>query len=152
MSDQEQIAAKRPYPAPDAEPCPECAALIGKKSIARHRRVVHGWRKPTAAERFFAKVNKRGPDECWEWQARTDKVGYGRFSPDSSRLVAAHRWSYEHATGETIPEGMLILHSCDNPPCVNPAHLRVGTSADNAADREARGRGRRPKRRSEEAA
>jgi len=65
-------------------------------------------------------------------------MGYGGFW-DGSRVVAAHRfaWGMEHGS---IPEGLHILHRCDNPPCCNPPHLYLGTNADNVADRVSRGR------------
>lgn len=89
--------------------------------------------------RFWAKVDVRGPDECWLWLAGVGGGGYGRISDGEGGHVAAHRVSYEIANGE-IPDGLHILHSCDNPPCVNPAHLRVGTAKDNVADAISRGR------------
>jgi len=91
--------------------------------------------------RFWAKVDRRGPDECWEWTGARYPAGYGRAVRDG-RVVVAHRRAYEYAVGP-IPDGMDLLHSCDNPPCVNPAHLRPGTDADNARDKVERGRAAR---------
>jgi hypothetical protein len=104
----------------------------------------------TLAERFWAKVERRGAEECWPWTAYRYGDGYGqiREAGAGSRLLAAHRVAYELAHGP-IQEGMFVLHSCDNPPCVNPAHLRVGTAADNAQDAVKRDRvayGRRQSR------
>ena len=92
-------------------------------------------------QRFWEKVDRRGPDECWLWTAALTSTGYGALRPEGQRVgpvVKAHRYSAELA-GLDI-EGRHVLHSCDNPPCVNPAHLRPGTDADNVADMVARGR------------
>lgn len=93
-------------------------------------------------ERLMGKVDKRGPDECWPWLGATDRDGYGMLAirKDGRKSTrGAHRIAYEQAYGP-IPDGLRILHECDNPPCCNPAHLRVGTDADNSADRDRKGR------------
>jgi DNA-binding CsgD family transcriptional regulator len=91
--------------------------------------------------RFWPKVDKAG--DCWVWTAADDNFGYGHFSmPDTSgasSLQLAHRVSWIIANGP-IPDGMCVLHTCDNPPCVNPAHLFLGTQSDNAHDRDSKGR------------
>lgn len=95
----------------------------------------------TQEQRFWAKVDKRGPDECWPWTGCLTSTGYGALRPAGQRtgaVVKAHRYSAELA-GMDI-EGRHVLHSCDNPVCVNPAHLRPGTDADNVADMLQRGR------------
>lgn len=89
-------------------------------------------------DRYNVKVVRRGDDECWGWTGFKHK-GYGRIRI-GPRAVGAHRVSYELAVGP-IPEGMAILHTCDNPECTNPRHLRVGTNADNNLDRDLKGRG-----------
>lgn len=95
-----------------------------------------GYRVPLVG-RFFAKVEFRGEDECWPWTGMRAH-GYGYIWREG-KMVRAHRLSYEIHVGE-IPEGLLVLHSCDNPGCVNPAHLRVGTGVDNSRDAIERGR------------
>lgn len=94
--------------------------------------------RQTITERFWAKVDKRGPDECWPWVASCDQEGYGRFN---GPIKLSHRasWSFYHGA---IPSGICVLHSCDNPPCCNPLHLFLGTNDDNVADRVRKGRGR----------
>ncbi len=95
-------------------------------------------------ERFWAKVRKGGPDECWEWVGATKQGGYGLFGKSnvtntSSRL--AHRVSFEISNGK-IPKHICVLHRCDNPPCVNPNHLFLGSHRDNTQDMIEKGRWR----------
>lgn len=86
--------------------------------------------------RFWSKVDKSG--ECWTWTAALrGSNGYGQFWDDGP--VFAHRFSWVMAVGP-IPSGMLVLHKCDNPRCVRPEHLFLGTHLDNARDRNAKGR------------
>lgn len=71
---------------------------------------------------------------CWLWQGTTNGYGYGIFLMPGEIPVRAHRYSYEFFRGKKIPAGKIVMHSCDNPPCVNPAHLRVGTKDENNKD------------------
>ena len=87
---------------------------------------------------------------CWNWQRGTNGVGYGKFylsgkrSDGTIREVLAHRFSYERVHGP-IPDGLHICHTCDNPKCVNPAHLFAGTNQENMRDCLRKGRiGYRP--------
>lgn len=94
----------------------------------------------TRTERFWAKVEKRGPAECWLWLASRNAQGYGKFSVASGRgHMGAHRAVWELVNG-AVPDGLWVLHRCDNPPCVNPAHLFLGTCRDNHLDMVAKGR------------
>lgn len=93
-------------------------------------------------ERFwsYVVVTPEDPDACWGWSGGTTPDGYGVFTLERGGHEKAHRYSYTLACG-AIPAGLLVRHSCDNPPCCNPRHLLVGTDADNAHDRDSRGRG-----------
>lgn len=101
----------------------------------------------TEAERFWKFVDRSGgPNACWPWTSTTLR-GYGRFQrgdhPWGKRF--AHRYAYELTYG-TIPESeteFVVMHTCDNPPCCNPRHLRLGTDRDNIHDCIAKGRNSR---------
>lgn len=95
---------------------------------------------PVFVERFWGYVDKTDINGCWNWTGRKDKDGYGAIKY-RRRSWRVHRMSYFLHTN--IEPTLYILHSCDNPACVNPAHLREGTAQDNARDREERNRGYR---------
>jgi hypothetical protein len=87
------------------------------------------------ADRFWSKVDIGSHEECWPWLAFKHK-GYGRYK-DNNKNVRAHRYSFFLANGFYPP---VVMHTCDNPTCVNPAHLLEGTQALNAQDMVAKGR------------
>lgn len=101
-----------------------------------------GSRKNKSVEdRFWEKVSIKDTDDCWEWQANII-YGYGMFTLNKKQ-VRAHQWSWKYFYGE-IPEGLCVLHTCDNRICVNPNHLFLGTHKDNAVDRQNKGRTKIP--------
>lgn len=115
--------------------CPECgAAFVSARARSAHQSH-HGRSWPTIVERFWPKVAKAaGENGCWAWTAWTNNHGYGTLGDEY-----AHRISWRLHFGE-IPDGMRVLHRCDNPPCVRPDHLFLGTPKDNNADMSAKGR------------
>jgi hypothetical protein len=131
--------------------------ICGKAAVARRlcRRHYQAWWKSTPRdtrsppsnlkfktieERFWEKIDRRGPDECWPWKASKAR-GYGEFyvSPERGKVMA-HVFAVELATGEQIQPGMDGCHTCDNPPCCNPSHVYYGTRKQNVSDMFARGR------------
>lgn len=92
-------------------------------------------------ERFWEKVKVVDNDKCWEWLASRTLKGYGHFKI-KGRTVRAHRYSYTLVKGP-IPKDLWVLHKCDNPSCVNPNHLFLGTHGDNMKDMFDKGRDKR---------
>ena len=93
----------------------------------------------TLLQRLLNKVIVDDVTDCWEWQGGKNNIGYGLMR-DEHKMRTVHRVSYEEHSQTKIPAGMSILHSCDNPLCANPAHLRVGTHKQNMQDMFAKGR------------
>lgn len=103
--------------------------------------------RPTLAERFWAKVDKNGPIHptlgtcCWLWIGGTNERGYGRTRDAEQIMRPAHHVALM-LEGVVIASEMLVIHRCDVPPCVRPAHLRIGTQSDNILDMYEKGRSR----------
>lgn len=87
--------------------------------------------------RYWEKVSRAAPEECWEWEAYRDKDGYGRFRLNGKKWQA-HRVAV--LLDGRNPEGKVVMHTCDNPGCVNPSHLVVGTQQENIRDALRKGR------------
>jgi hypothetical protein len=90
-------------------------------------------------KKFWDKARADTRDGCWNWTAYKDKDGYGIITLHG-KSYRAPRFAYMLENGE-VDDSLQVLHTCDNPSCVNPRHLRLGTNADNVRDRESKGRG-----------
>lgn len=99
------------------------------------------WSKQTYEQRFWGRVDVKSEDECWVWLRGLSNRGYGKVTKDG-KCTGAHRVSYEISKGK-IPDGLCVLHKCDNPACVNPHHLFLGTLSDNIQDSIKKGRFRK---------
>jgi hypothetical protein len=100
-----------------------------------YKRGIRAYVKGERNSRFWSKVVIKTPEECWEWQASKNCHGYGRFNLEGRAHGArgAHvvAWMLTHGP---VPDGLCVLHRCDNPGCVNPNHLFLGTHTDNMRD------------------
>lgn len=120
-------------------PCVECGEpkTVGRKlcrpCYARHYNSGTLNQFPVIGPRdvFESRIDKSG--KCWLWSGTKNQAGYGIFLLPGEIPVRAHRYAYEFFVGR-IPRGKIVMHTCDNPPCVNPKHLRIGTRADNNRD------------------
>jgi len=114
------------------------------RAEARSRKWSDEELKLSLLTRFHRNVRAGADDACWEWQGQRHSFGHGTIASGGAefggRRVLAHRLAWELANGRPVPDGMCVLHRCDNPPCCNPAHLFLGTDADNVADMMRKGR------------
>jgi hypothetical protein len=94
--------------------------------------------KRDANERFWSKVKTAGPNDCWEWQGSRDQCGYAMFWLGERTLHATR--AYFIMMGIEMTENVVVCHKCDNPNCVNPNHLFLGTTKDNVDDKIRKGR------------
>lgn len=116
--------------------------IVSRQLCGKHNSRMFRYGDPTVEplsdeERFWPNVSKID-DGCWTWTRYCNPAGYGIFSWDDGTIASRFSWSI---TNGPIPDGLDVLHKCDNPPCVRPDHLFLGTDADNMADKISKGRG-----------
>lgn len=130
-----------------------CIADCGQSYLARGwcRKHYYRWKRhgdplfsreqPSAADRYFARIDRSDASGCWLWTGGRSSQGYGALKDDRNIQVGAHRFGWELYFGP-IPDALMVCHSCDNPPCQNPAHWFLGTALDNMRDKITKGRAR----------
>lgn len=127
------------YPKRFACGAKEGPAMFSRRVVCDRRCRANAQRKPIE-QRFWSKVNKRGPrragqsGRCWNWTGATIAQGYGQLGDGKGALVLAHRLSWRIFHDREIPKGLEICHHCDTPGCVRPTHLFLGTHSDNRLD------------------
>lgn len=109
---------------------------IDRAATRRNPRALSSWERARHVVKILMRIDQRGPDDCWEWQAGCFKNGYGQIGGGGY----AHRAMYELVIGRPLESHEHLMHSCDNPPCCNPLHLKIGSSHENNEDTHRKGR------------